>query len=373
MNLAINITDNPSGGARTQVLNMLKYFNEIEGINIIIYTKKKNLSFLKDVITINNKVIISTFSSISVAFRILWEQFFLPFYLKKNKIDVLFCPANTAPYFSSTKTVQWIGTIGPFWNKIYTYDISLFIKFKLWINKIIMYKSAQKSDAVIFESIYTQKMFQENYDIKLEKSHVIQIGKDDFFHSDINANKELINDSFILCVSHLYFYKNIPRMIDSFAIAKKRTNTKMKLLIAGSKTSNKYQNLIIKRIKKNKLENSVILLGSVSKTDLKYYYSKCDFFIFSSPCENFAYTLVEAMSCGAAILSSNTTAMPETCEDAAIYFNPFDKDDFSNKIELFINNEKLKNKLKLKALKRVKKLPNYQDVTKKTFQIIKNL
>lgn len=84
MNLAINITDNPSGGALTQVLNMLKYFNQIEGINIIIYTKKKNLSFLKDVITINNKVIISTFSSISVAFRILWEQFFFTFLFEKK-------------------------------------------------------------------------------------------------------------------------------------------------------------------------------------------------------------------------------------------------------------------------------------------------
>ena len=79
------------------------------------------------------------------------------------------------------------------------------------------------------------------------------------------------------------------------------------------------------------------------------------------------------MSCGVAIVCSSTTAMPETCEDAAIYFDPLDVVDFSKKIELFIKDEDLKLSLRLKSKNRVKELPDYKDVTVKTYEIIKNL
>ena len=99
---------------------------------------------------------------------------------------------------------------------------------------------------------------------------------------------------YALCVSHLYPYKNILRMIEAFAIAKRTTESDYKLLIAGEKKTNKYQNEIINSIKKQKIKDSVILLGGVSKEDLRYLYSSCKFFVFPSPYENFAITLVES-------------------------------------------------------------------------------
>ena len=112
-------------------------------------------------------------------------------------------------------------------------------------------------------------------------------------------------------------------MIEAFAIAKRNTESDYRLLIAGGNRSNKYYNDISNIIKKLKLKDSVILLGAVSKEDLRYLFSSCEFFVFPSPCENYAYTLVEAMSCGTPIVCSNTTAMPETCQDAALYFDPY--------------------------------------------------
>ena len=142
MNLAINITNNPTGGALTQVLNMLNYFNKIDDLNIIIYVKRENLELINDSIINNNRIFVSSISGFSVPFRIIWEQIFLPFYLFLHKVDILFCPGNTAPFFSPIITVQWIGTIGPFWDKIYSYDIDWYTKFKLLCNKFVMYKSA---------------------------------------------------------------------------------------------------------------------------------------------------------------------------------------------------------------------------------------
>ena len=76
------------------------------------------------------------------------------------------------------------------------------------------------------------------------------------------------------------------------------------------------------------------------------------------------------MCCGAAIICSNTTAMPETCQEAAIYFDPNNRKQMAEKIELLISNEELRKTLSRKSLERVKQLPDYKEVTLKTLDIM---
>ena len=143
-----------------------------------------------------------------------------------------------------------------------------------------------------------------------------------------------------------------------------------KILIAGSIRSIKYYNEINSLLIKLGLKEKFIFLGIVSKKELKQLYTECEFLIFPSPCENFAYTLVEAMSCGAAITCSNTTAMPETCGEAAIYFDPYNIREMSEKIELLIDDNRLLKWLRHKSLERATELPYYKEVTMKTYKLL---
>ena len=79
------------------------------------------------------------------------------------------------------------------------------------------------------------------------------------------------------------------------------------------------------------------------------------------------------MCCGAPILCANTTAMPETCQEAAMYFDPNNTEEMAEKIELLINNEEFRKTLSRKSLERVKQLPDYKEATIKTFDIMFNL
>ena len=238
-----------------------------------------------------------------------------------------------------------------------------------------MYKSAEKADYVIFESQYTQNYFLKRYNISKDRTTVINIGKDNFFSSiSSNIGSDFSDQKpYALCVSHLYPYKNIPRMIEAFAIVKRNTESDYKLLIAGGKRSNKYYNEITNIIKKLKLKDSVILLGSVSKEDLRYLYSSCEYLIFPSPCENFAYTLLEAMNCSAPIITTNTTAMPETCGNAALYFSPDSAQELSACIMVFLNDKKTRLKYKEMALLKSTEYEVYSVVNKKTNQLLKKL
>jgi len=371
MKIAIHAAYNPTGGAITQLVYMIKYIAlKSNVLDLIVYTTPNTYQLLIDEKVISNKyeVKICKTPGYSIIFRTFWEQLIFPFKLKYDKVDAIFCPGNISPIFTKVKTVQWIGTIGPFFKDFYS-NFNLLIKIKLYLNKIIMSLSAQHADAVIFESIFTKDLFIKNYKIKPEKTHVLNIGKDVFFNPNGSNNKNL----FLLCVSHLYPYKNILNMLEAYSKSQNMAGEKIDLIIAGSIDYKEYYFEIQKVIKRLSIGDNVHFLGKVSKKELKDLYSNCELMIFPSPFENFAYTLVEAMSCGAPIVCANTTAMPETCQDAALYFNPYDVEEMGEKISLILSDKNLRNTLKQKSLERAKELPDYKIVTAKTLDIISNL
>ena len=381
MKIAIDITYSPSGGSLTQILKMLEIFNQIDELDIVIYSKKSNNKLLSN-LTSNNKVIISKLANLSNIGRLIWGQFFFPFYLKKENVDILFCPGNFGPIYSSVKTVVWIHTIGPFLKEFVKHFSWISMgqnRVKLYVNKFLMILSSQKADAVIFESEFTKKLFINEFHITENKSHVINIGLDEYFvdNKKLNSNSYDIslddNSRYILCVSHLYPYKNIIRLLIAYKKVLDSTKISVKLLIAGNREYNHYDKQIEKCIIDLNLTNKVILLGNVERKNLKDLYLNACLLAFPSPFENFPYTLIEAMSCGTPIVCSNSTAMPEACKNAALYFNPYDIDDIAAKITLILKNDLLRKEMSKKSLTRAKELPDYNEVTFKTLGIMKEL
>jgi len=378
MDFAINATYKAGGGQIPQLINLLHYANiyaKGELNKVFIYITKRNLRIIRSrgVDLSNLNIIRCTIPNISTFIRVLWEQTIFPILLIMKNIEVVFFPGNISIFLKSVKTVQWIGTIGPFWDEMYNYDIP---KLKFKMNKYFMYKTAEKADKVIFESNYTKNYFINNYSIHEKRCEVLNIGKDINYYPEMDneiLNKFGINDSFALCVSHFYPYKNLERMVEAFGIAKKQTKSEIKLYIAGEKIFDKYYNDVINRINLFGLNNSIKLLGKIDQIELRTLYSSARFLISPSPCENFAYTLVEAMCCGSSITCANSTAMPETCGDAAIYFDPEKTNEMAGAMEKLIFDSELCKKLSSLSISRASKLPNYEQVFNETVNIINKL
>ena len=163
------------------------------------------------------------------------------------------------------------------------------------------------------------------------------------------------------------------RLLQAYSTALETSGIRVKLLIAGSRDYASYNKQIVDTIDQLSLRDSVYFLGSVEKRNLRYLYEKCLFLAFPSPFENFAYTLVEAMSCGVPIACSNTTAMPETCKNAALYFDPRDSLDMAKRFETLMTDGAVRLSLSEKARSRAEELPDYSEVTQKTLDIMSNL
>jgi glycosyltransferase involved in cell wall biosynthesis len=68
----------------------------------------------------------------------------------------------------------------------------------------------------------------------------------------------------------------------------------------------------------------VLPLGYVSESTLQWLYENCFGFLYPSLGEGFGLPVLEALSCGAAVITSPRTALPEVAGDAALYCNPDD-------------------------------------------------
>ena len=139
----------------------------------------------------------------------------------------------------------------------------------------------------------------------------------------------------------------------------------------------KNQKNIIKKITDEIISNDaseyVVLLGAVEKQKLLELYTKCELLFYTSPCESAGYTLVEAMSCGSSILCSNMTAAPETCEKAALYFDPFNIVDMTDKLGYLLDRPNELSLMSKKSLRRVEDLPSYVEASHETLDIITKL
>ena len=110
MTIAIDMIGTSLGsGTKTYNLNFCKYLNNLEikdQVYIFIST-----NYFNDLSTIHNpkiKYIIKSGLFSNIIFRFLWLQFFLPFKLRKLKVNKFYSPMNYGPLLLSFFNIQFI-------------------------------------------------------------------------------------------------------------------------------------------------------------------------------------------------------------------------------------------------------------------------
>ena len=100
------------------------------------------------------------------------------------------------------------------------------------------------------------------------------------------------------------------------------------------------------------LDRRVVLLGHVPDQDLRALMSSAELLAFPSLHEGFGFPVIEAMSVGLPVVTSNRTALPEVGSDAALYADPFDTSDIAAKINSILTDPVLARSLREKGRER---------------------
>lgn len=152
---------------------------------------------------------------------------------------------------------------------------------------------------------------------------------------------------FWLCVGTLEPRKNHLRLLRAYARIKNRLGNVDPLILAGGKgwLMDDLQRLIDNL----GLTGDVHITGYVSDEALQWLYQNCFAAVYPSLFEGFGLPVLEAMSQGAAVVTSNVTSIPEIAGDAALLVDPYQEQDLAGAMYQLVRQPALRAQLQDRA------------------------
>ncbi len=218
--------------------------------------------------------------------------------------------------------------------------------------RVVILNALKNADRLIAVSDNTKKDILNLYPAAESKVRVIYEAADPMFKK-ISDKEQLegareklgLPKDFILFVGSLKRHKNIIRLIKACNGLKSR-GLKYELVVVGRFRPDEPE--IIKAIQ----ESQVRYLSEVSGQDLLYIYNLASLLVLPSLYEGFGLPVLEAMACGVPVIASKATSLPEIAGDAGVLCEPLDVADICEKMRLVLTDNRLREALIEKGLKR---------------------
>lgn len=181
-----------------------------------------------------------------------------------------------------------------------------------------------------------------------------------------------IRDRFIMYSGATDDRKNHIGLISAYAMLPGHMRATYQLVLVGGMPMD-HQRHFKNHIKKCHLsEENVIITGRVSDETMIHAYSVCDLYVFPSWHEGFGLPALEAMSCGAPVIGSNTTSLPEVIGFERALFDPHSPEAIAEKIHEALSDPVFLAELKAHARVQAKKF-SWDESAKRAIQALETL
>ena len=275
---------------------------------------------------------------------VVWEQTRLPGIARRAGVDVLFSPANFGPVFArnhvvllrnATSVIKYVRRPG---EGLYWILLSAVTLASLFFAKRVIAVSNYAARSLPYG---LQGLFRRKISVVYHGISPLEQARRD--HGDENP--------VLLAVSDIYVQKNYENLLRACA-ALRTTVPAFRLIIVGREIQSRYAAKLRTLATTLGLQDSVDFVGHKDRQELEDLYRSCDVFVFPSTVETFGQPLLEAMAAGAAVVCSNSAAMPEIAGEACLMCNPLDASDIADKIGRLIADERLQDTLGRAAVER---------------------
>jgi len=279
--------------------------------------------------------------------RILYEEVWLP--RRLARYDLFHAPGYVAPRRVPVPTVLTV------------YDLVALRHPGLarWSNGLHyrwrLPRSAPQARRVIVPSECVARDVAENLGVPRERVRVVPLGVEASFRPpslDARAlarSRHHLARPFLLYVGNIEPKKNLPTLLRAFALLK-RGGLPHELVIAG-KRGWKCRD-VFRLPARLGIESDVRFLGYVAEEDLPGLYGSAEVFCFPSIVEGFGLPPLEAMACGAPVITSDAEALIETTGDAAEHVPALDAEALADAMRRVLTDAALRERLRAAGLAR---------------------
>ncbi len=177
----------------------------------------------------------------------------------------------------------------------------------------------RRADRFIAVSRYTADDLIRRAGVAASKIDVVYHGLDSAFTATEAAEPASDQTPYVLAVGGVSPRKNTRRLLEAFSRWRGRGGRRAsyRLLITGTSLDQDF-------VRNGTLPPGVSLLGYVDQAELPRLYAGAAAFLYPGIYEGFGLPIVEAMACGAPVVTSSTGAAPEIAGAAAVIVDPFD-------------------------------------------------
>jgi glycosyltransferase involved in cell wall biosynthesis len=281
----------------------------------------------------------------------LWEQISLPKAAKKAGCQILHCTSNTAPLLTSIPLVVTLHDIiymESSYLKILQGSGTNYQKFGNAYRRMFVPWVIKKSRKIITVSHFEKNRIGQFFGMAGDpRLTTVYNGVSEHF-KPVTDQLELhrVKEKYHLPGRFFFFLgntdpkKNTRGTLKAFSDFLKQTGSDFHLVMLDY---DQYElEKLLDEIGDTELINRIILTGYVVNTDLPAIYCQCEVFLYPSLRESFGIPMLEAMACGAPVVTSNTSSMPEVAGDAAVLVDPFKPEEITAAMIRIIADKDLK-------------------------------
>jgi glycosyltransferase involved in cell wall biosynthesis len=191
-------------------------------------------------------------------------------------------------------------------------------------------RSARVADAIIVNSESLRSEVEHYLEVDARKLRLIYeaVDHDLFKQGDACAARAWVashgvTKPFVLFVSSLWQYKNCDGLLRAWALARGELGGRQ-LAIVGRGRDDKYVAWLHSLAAELGISGDLVFVGGVPLEETVHFYQAADVLVYPSLNETFGLPILEAMACGCPVVTSDTSAMPETAGGAAVLCDPKD-------------------------------------------------
>jgi glycosyltransferase involved in cell wall biosynthesis len=217
---------------------------------------------------------------------------------------------------------------------------------------------ARAATRIATVSEYSKNDIAGSYGIDPAKIDVVYNGVNEFFRpldeytQDQARKKFSYGKPYFLFVGSLHPRKNAVRLIEAFTLFKSRHSSPVKLVFSGPSLWGLKE--IHKAIEASSAKEDLVFTGRLSNEDLAQVTGSALALAYVPYYEGFGIPLIEAMTAGVPVISSNVTSLPEVTADAGLLVDPMNKEAIADAMARLWKDEDLRKTLREKGKQRAK-------------------
>jgi glycosyltransferase involved in cell wall biosynthesis len=279
-----------------------------------------------------------------------WFELLLPYVLRKEKADIFLSPDGHISLLSRVPAIPVIHDLN---FEHYPAQLPRLVR---WYYRLFFPRFAKKAARIATVSAYTKADIVKQYGVNPDKIDVTYNGCNERYHPLGIAEQETARltwsdgQPYFIFIGLIIPRKNLVRLLQAFELLKERSNSKVKLLVVGSKKWWDAEHEAT--LKKMKHAQDVVFLGRRGADELARLLGSALALTYVPVFEGFGIPILEAFAAGVPVITSSVTSMPEVSGDAALLADPFNPESIAEAMEKVLSNENLRETLREKGLKR---------------------